>query len=85
MVSKLKMHFTQDDSIKYITWDLKSRKLFVYFSYYSCDIASSESIQQCFKMVKEYGVNKLDILVNNAGVSNRNHPDDVATDVDRYL
>ena len=64
--------------------DSKSRKLFIdFFFHYSCDIASSESIQQCFKMVKEYGVNKLDILVNNAGVSNRNHPDDVATDVDR--
>ena len=51
--------------------------------YSSCDVASSKSIQQCVKTVKEYGVDKLDVLVNNAGVSNRNHPDDIATEVNR--
>ena len=48
-------------------------------------MASPNSIQQCFKSVKESGINKLDILVNNAGVSNKNHPFDLASEVDRYL
>ena len=52
---------------------------------YSCDIACSDSIRQCFKIVKDYGFDKLDVLVNSAGVSNKNHPDDVATEVNRYL
>ena len=49
------------------------------------DVASSESITQCLKAVKEKGVEKIDVLVNNAGVSNRNHPDDAATNVDRWV
>jgi len=49
----------------------------------SLDVASSESISRCLKAVKEKGVEKIDILVNNAGVSNKNHPDDASTDVDR--
>merc|ERR1712150_277997 len=49
----------------------------------ACDIASTDSIRQCLKAVNEYGVNKLDVLVNNAGISNKNHPDDAAPDVNR--
>ena len=50
----------------------------------SLDVASSESISRCLEAVKEKGVKKIDVLVNNAGVSNKNHPDDASTDVDRY-
>jgi len=50
---------------------------------FGCDVASSESIVQCVKAVKENGVEKIDILVNNAGISNKNHPDDASTDVNR--
>ena len=48
------------------------------------DVASSESISQCLEVVKQKGVEKIDILINNAGVSNKDHPDDTSTDVDRY-
>ena len=51
----------------------------------SLDVGSSESISKCLKAVKEKGVEKIDILINNAGVSNKNHPDDASTDVDRYM
>ena len=61
----------------------RNSSLFKRFVYSSCDVASSKSIQQCVKTVKEYGVDKLNVLVNNAGVSNRNHPDDIATEVNR--
>ena len=50
----------------------------------SLDVASSKSIAQCLKTVRDRGVEKIDILVNNAGVSNKNHPDDASIDVDRY-
>ena len=51
---------------------------------FRCDISSSESIHACFQEITSLGINRLDVLVNNAGVSNKNHPDDACTDVDRY-
>ena len=69
-------------SLNYSGYNFRSN---IYSIYISLDIACSESISRCLKTVKEKGVQKIDILVNNAGVSNKNHPDDASTDVDRYI
>ena len=48
-----------------------------------CDINSDESIQTCVKAIGSLGVERVDLLINNAGVSNREHPDDMASQTDR--
>jgi len=48
-----------------------------------CDINSDESIQTCVKAMGRSGVDRVDILINNAGVSNKDHPDDLASQTDR--
>ena len=45
------------------------------------DISSMSSIESCKSEILS-SVSKLDVLVNNAGISNKNHPDDLASRTD---
>ncbi len=42
------------------------------------DVGSHTSIRECYDQVTKHHA-KLDILVNNAGISNKDHPDDLAS------
>ena len=45
------------------------------------DVSSESSIKDCKEAVTKL-TNKLNVLINNAGISNKNHPDDWATQTD---
>ena len=49
----------------------------------SCDISNNESIENCITDIKNLSFDCVDLLINNAGVSNKRHPDDLASQTDR--
>ena len=65
------------DQLKSIAQDRPDMKVF------ACDISTDESITTCVSAIRSSGISKVDLLINNAGVSNRDHPDDPASNTDR--
>lgn len=47
-----------------------------------CDVADDDVIAQCYKSVASL-TDSLDLLINNAGISNKNHPDEPPSAVNR--